>query len=744
MTRHNRLRRLELLEDRTVPDWGLDPTFGTGGRATAFTPPDPDPQAGTITRFDPQDVTVQPDGKILIVGEASVQDVGPTFGVIRLNPDGTRDATFDGDGIAAYQIAEAGLRTFAGARAVFIQPDGKILVAGVVLDDSDTLPLLTAYDRRFGVVRLNADGSVDATFDGDGWQTVAVTQPGAYAGSTWLNVLAVGPDGRIILAGKAGTPPTGSQFAVVRLNSEGSVDTTFDGDGKQYVQFGQSGADDAATAVSVQPDGKIVLGVDIYSQGWVAGLARLNLDGSLDPTFGQGGLVLVVYTASGGAQERLTDLGVLPDGRITAVGTNQQGDLISVGVARLNPDGSIDPTMAGTGWLTVPLDTEADVMFGTVRQDGSVLVAGRAYHVLSETVVPIPGFGVRVFRTYSPTMFKVTRMTPDGTLDTSSIFGDSLYSPFVSGEMAVQADGKLLIVHQTQQSIEVLRLTDEPVVLPPPVTPPPPPPPPPPPLPPPPQPLRAADLDGDGTDDTISTDGPRLTVTSGADGSVLIDGFAPYEASFTGGITALLVDLDGDGRAEVITAPKLGGAARIQVLAFDDSTLVQRDNFFVFPDDGNYRGGASVAVGDVNGDGRPDLIVGAGAGGGPRVAVLDGRGLLGNAADPARLVADFFAFDAPGFRGGVNVVTSDLDLDERADVVAGAGAGGAPRVAVYGGGDLTAGGDVVPLYDGFYGTDVSSRDGIDLAAALAAGWELILGATEAGGLELRLYLPVRP
>ncbi len=148
--------------------------------------------------------------------------------------------------------------------------------------------------------------------------------------------------------------------------------------------------------------------------------------------------------------------------------------------------------------------------------------------------------------------------------------------------------------------------------------------------------------------------------------------FNPYEASFTGGVRVAVADFRKTGVPEVVTAPASGGAARVQVFA--DLGKPARLNFFAF--DPSFTGGVTLATADVNGDGFADIIVGAGPGGGPRVSVFDGR--------TGTLFRTFFAFES-GFRGGVSVAAGDVNGDGFTDIVVGAGPGGGPAVAVFDG-----------------------------------------------------------
>src|SRR4029079_17897977 len=150
---------------------------------------------------------------------------------------------------------------------------------------------------------------------------------------------------------------------------------------------------------------------------------------------------------------------------------------------------------------------------------------------------------------------------------------------------------------------------------------------------------------------------------------------------------------------------------RVTVRSGKDGSLLA--DFFGI-EDPNFRGGARAAVGDVNGDGTPDLVVAAGFQGGPRVAVFDGKSLRPGQA-PVKLFNDFFAFEQT-LRNGVFVACGDLDGDGKAEVIAGGGPGGGPRVTAFSGkGLVTSGGATLTPVANFFGGDPNSRDGIRVA-----------------------------
>ncbi len=200
-----------------------------------------------------------------------------------------------------------------------------------------------------------------------------------------------------------------------------------------------------------------------------------------------------------------------------------------------------------------------------------------------------------------------------------------------------------------------------------------------------------ADVNGDGVADTVATTGPgvrvRVAVADGVTGAVTV--FDAFEDAFTGGGFVAAADLNGDGTAEIAVSADTTGSARVTV--FDGTGTALADFFGI--DAPPFRGGARVAFGDVNGDGTPDLIVAAGDGGGPRVAVYDGGTVLGTfGGQPRRLVGDFFAFEDT-LRNGAYVTAGDVNGDGYADLIFGGGPGGGPRVRIADGKGLLAAGE---------------------------------------------------
>lgn len=169
---------------------------------------------------------------------------------------------------------------------------------------------------------------------------------------------------------------------------------------------------------------------------------------------------------------------------------------------------------------------------------------------------------------------------------------------------------------------------------------------------------------------------PTVVVFSGTDGQ-RVGEFQAFESSFTGGVYVATADFNYDGVDEIVVSPDESGGPRVRVLRGTNGSGVVADFFGI--EDPSFRGGVRVAAGDANGDLVPDLIVAAGFGGGPRIAVFNGASALTSGSAPTRLVGDFFAFE-PSLRNGAYVAAGDLSGDGRADLVFGGGPGGGPRI----------------------------------------------------------------
>jgi uncharacterized delta-60 repeat protein len=293
-------------------------------------------------------VALQADGKIVAAGfTADAADVSKGA-VVRLNPDGSLDGSFNGAGLATI---DAGGTTNA-VTEVLIQPDGKIVAAGYGGPGFDGV-----------VTRLNPDGLPDSTFDGEGMATFD------FGGTNYVDAIARQSDGKLVVLGWT---TGGGGMWLVRLNVDGSPDTSFDGDGRKPLPLATG---DLGFDLLVQPDGKLVLigGGDGF--GYL--VTRLTPDGSFDEAFAdRQGIAAINFGASdtdfpsGGAV-------LQANGKIVIAGYTKTGPSESVAVARLQPGGSLDTSFSSDGLQTLP-GTSSRVYGVGLQADGRIVVAGES------------------------------------------------------------------------------------------------------------------------------------------------------------------------------------------------------------------------------------------------------------------------------------------------------------------------------------------------------------------------------
>jgi uncharacterized delta-60 repeat protein len=387
-------------------DGDLDTSFGVNGLAsTRFL------NAGAA----PLDTAVLPDGKVLVAA-AVAQNSGETdAAVIRFNADGSIDDGFSFDGNVLTNLG--GANDYLTAMAV--QGDGKILLCGGTSqnDGSD------AHD--FGVVRLNADGSLDSSFGaGSGKVRIAFDEP-TYGSDDICYAIAMQTDGKIVLAGYAlkGGTAADYDFAVARLNTDGSLDTTFNQTGKQTVAFNFSGSslDDEARSVAIDSDGGILVGGvadhgTAPTQRYDMAVARLTPDGQLDANFNTNGTVTIGFNMGGANASLIQQILIQPDRKIVAIGYVSQdtaGTYYAFAAARMFPDGSADTQFgsSGNGRVRIAFDLIPKAidgaLGGVLQSDGKIVLAGLAQTLASPQASAVA----------------FARLGPEGVLD--STFGTS-------------------------------------------------------------------------------------------------------------------------------------------------------------------------------------------------------------------------------------------------------------------------------------------------------------------------------
>jgi len=381
---------------RLNPDGSFDTSFSEDGKLIG----DINSNFGIATA-----VAVQPDGKIVLVGNTQSHII-----VARYLPNGVLDNSFSGDGTA---FVSTGL--YSSSRSVLLQPDGKILVAGSVVEAG-------AYN--FLVLRFLTDGTMDLSFSGDGKQ---ITDFGA---DDTIEALALQPDGKIIAVGST---LLGAQadFAIARYQSDGSADNGFSGDGKQTTAIGNSV--DFAFDVALQPDGRILAaGWSKISDGYSYSAVRYLADGSLDLSFADHGKMVDYKPAGYGAYQTVV---VQTDGSMIAAGYADTGKGVQFAAARYNRSGTLDAGFGQNGKQTIDFGLSSSQVYEVALQpDGKIILAG---HAGDDS-----GF-----------YFALARLNINGSLD-SSFDGDGkvVLDRGLYAKMVIQLDGKIVVAAQSEPS----------------------------------------------------------------------------------------------------------------------------------------------------------------------------------------------------------------------------------------------------------------------------------------------------
>ncbi|MBE7495933.1 MAG: cadherin-like beta sandwich domain-containing protein [Verrucomicrobiaceae bacterium] len=371
---------------------GLDPTFGSGGSVN---------RANANDRIEA--MALQSDGKIVVAGTWT-NGSNDDFMATRYTASGSLDTTFNGSGRATIEIGSDTDRV----TCVAIQSDGKVLVGGFSY----------AANANFALARLNADGSLDTSFNGTGKVTTDIS------GYDFARAIAVQSDGKIVLVGG-----NNSVFVVVRYNSNGSLDTSFNSTGKVTTDFG--GGWDEALDVAIQGDGRIVVAGQyqhaVSNDYYRFALARYNSNGSLDTSFNGTGKVTTDVTSGDDYPESLA---IQSDGKIIVVGKTGNGTSTDdFALARYNSNGSLDTTFNGTGRMTTDFAGGSDhANDAVVQPDGKIIAAGSA----------------------SSNNCGLARYHADGTLDVT--FGGAGKVSGATGRAisaALQTDGRIVVAANT-------------------------------------------------------------------------------------------------------------------------------------------------------------------------------------------------------------------------------------------------------------------------------------------------------
>ncbi len=362
----------------------------------------------------PTAVLVQPDGKIVVAGVASNRMV-----IARYEPNGILDAGFGTAGVTM-----TGVGTATGTIVeIALLPDGRVVAAGWLDGQHDF------GERVFALVRYTPLGVLDATFGTEG---IVTTQFAGFTSHAATVVLQ--PDGKIVAVASFevadGNGVESTFYTLVRYDADGERDATFGNNGgQQDLGFGPGGL---GSAIASQPDGRLLVvgrAMDDIAVG------RYTADGRRDAAFGDGGIALagigpnpaiVPLPASGKA------VAVLPDGKILVTGTALTRSSSELSLARFTSTGALDASFGDSGTVETDFGVRAEGADMALQADGKVVVVGSG-----------------------PQGLIVVRFAPDGAFD--STFGDGGVASVPSavrvlGAMALQPDGKIVVVGASEAS----------------------------------------------------------------------------------------------------------------------------------------------------------------------------------------------------------------------------------------------------------------------------------------------------
>lgn len=332
--------------------------------------------------------------------------------------DGTLDLSFDLDGKVTTTVGTFNDR----GNAITLQADNKILVAGQSNDGSKNL---------FTIIRYNSNGALDSTFGNKGVSLVDFGTSGCVA-----NAIAIQEDKKIIVGGHNNT-----DFALARLNQNGTLDTTFDKDGKVTTSFGTASNFEYISALTVLNDGKIIAAGTRFSGNYDVALAKFNSDGSLDISFDLDGKVTTQHP--NGLNEYANAMAI-ENTKILVAGYISTGSTNDFQIIRYNSDGSLDTSFDLDGKVTTDFGTTQDIANSIkIQNDGKVVVAGASSNGINS-------------------VFAIARYNSNGMLDTSFDSDGKVTTAFgtdnTSGNSVhIQDDGKIIVAGSSNSNFALAR-----------------------------------------------------------------------------------------------------------------------------------------------------------------------------------------------------------------------------------------------------------------------------------------------
>lgn len=330
---------------RLWPDGSLDSSFSADGKVVT-------PVGNGID--EPAAVALDGNGRIYVAGQS---DNGSNydFAIVRYLPDGALDTTFNHTG----KLQRDGSGGFDFCSGMALQPDGKIVLVGYAFINNGYHGL---------VMRVNPDGSRDTGFGTNGLVTLSFPNS-----NEELYAISLQTDGKILVGGNSTTNSTTFSLSVIRLNTNGSLDLTFDTDGMATVMA--SLTNNTCTRLHALPDGKIIAtgnGAAGTTRNFLA--VRLTAAGGLDQGYGNNGFMLLGF---GSGDNFCYDSALLPDGKLLMAGTHYNGATLDLGIIKLDANGFPDLNFTSNGTLTTDLAGNKDIAHAiAVQPDQKILLAG--------------------------------------------------------------------------------------------------------------------------------------------------------------------------------------------------------------------------------------------------------------------------------------------------------------------------------------------------------------------------------
>jgi uncharacterized delta-60 repeat protein len=344
----------DILVARYDSTGALDPSFGSGGRVCV------DVAGGSTDQGE--EIFVLGDGKLLVAGTSAGD-----FALVRLNPDGSPDLTFDGDGKATYDFG-ANEQLYDAALA----PGGKVVLVGSrERPGCQNFTFLPTVDAA--IARVNPDGGLDPSF-GEGGRVLVEN-----AAVVRAQAVAVQPDGAVLVGGRMGScSRVAIDYWLVRLTPAGAPDATFSASRDFFELGGDSVAD-----IALQPDGKLVVVIDTFvgpattpARDDAFTVLRISPDGSLDATFDGDGVATVLFGP--GTNATPNAVVVQGDGKVLVGGSlaSTSGGAADFALARFNPDGSLDTTFASDATVVTDLGSDDLLLALALQADARVVASG--------------------------------------------------------------------------------------------------------------------------------------------------------------------------------------------------------------------------------------------------------------------------------------------------------------------------------------------------------------------------------